>query len=127
MKRERVEGGTACAETGEVIAPAGATSEEPVRHPPVRGGGRPGTQPGAPTLALCFAHGPGRTHRRQIPTSGLILGRNAQVFDEPFRDPRISASHAPLAQPFASPSSLMTRRSETLKSSVATALRTLRR
>jgi len=48
-----------------------------------------------PTLVLAFS---GReqsgTQRRSIPRNGLLLGRGADVFDEPFSDERMSARHA---------------------------------
>ena len=48
-----------------------------------------------PTLVLVFC-GPGNggTQRRRIPREGLLLGRDATVFDEPFADPRMSIRHA---------------------------------
>ena len=50
-----------------------------------------------PTLVLTFAgRGNGGTQRCRIPPVGLLLGRNALVFDEPFDDSRMSARHAEL-------------------------------
>ena len=48
-----------------------------------------------PTLVLTFSgHGNGGTQRRSIPREGLLLGRDAVVFDEAFDDSRMSARHA---------------------------------
>src|ERR1700694_3713661 len=48
-----------------------------------------------PMLVLTFSgHGNGGTQRRRIPREGLLLGRDAEVFDEAFDDPRMSARHA---------------------------------
>ena len=48
-----------------------------------------------PTLVLAFSdHGRGATERRRIPQGGLVLGRGAAVFAEPFGDPRMSVRHA---------------------------------
>src|SRR5436305_5209464 len=50
-----------------------------------------------PTLVLTFAgRGNGGTQRCRIPPVGLLLGRGALVFDEPFGDLRMSARHAEL-------------------------------
>lgn len=48
-----------------------------------------------PTLVLSFAQGGyGRTQRRRIPPEGLLLGREALVFEDAFDDPRMSLRHA---------------------------------
>src|SRR3954470_2246660 len=48
-----------------------------------------------PTLVLTFSgRGNGGTQRCRIPRAGLLLGRDAVVFDEPFADSRMSARHA---------------------------------
>src|SRR5256885_8224005 len=48
-----------------------------------------------PTLVLMFSgHGNGGTQRRRIPREGLLLGRDAAVFDDAFEDPRMSVRHA---------------------------------
>ncbi len=51
----------------------------------------------APALVLMFAgRGPPGTQRRLIPRKGLLLGREAKVFEEAFLDPRMSVRHAEL-------------------------------
>lgn len=53
--------------------------------------------PVEPSLMLSFAQGGyGRTQRRIIPPEGLLLGREARIFDELFDDPRMSLRHAEL-------------------------------
>src|SRR5207237_9533283 len=48
-----------------------------------------------PTLVLTFSgRGNGGTQRCRIPRNGLLLGRDAVVFDEPFADSRMSSRHA---------------------------------
>jgi len=48
-----------------------------------------------PMLVLTFAgRGNGGTQRCRIPRAGLLLGRDAVVFDHPFDDSRMSARHA---------------------------------
>src|SRR5256885_8346945 len=48
-----------------------------------------------PTLVLTFSgRGNGGTQRCRIPREGLLLGRDAVVFDEPFADSRMSSRHA---------------------------------
>jgi DNA-binding NtrC family response regulator len=48
-----------------------------------------------PTLVLTFSgHGNGGTQRRKIPREGLLLGREAVVFDDAFDDARMSLRHA---------------------------------
>ena len=48
-----------------------------------------------PTLVLAFCgRGNGGTQRRSIPREGLLLGRGAAVFDEPFGDQRMANRHA---------------------------------
>jgi DNA-binding NtrC family response regulator len=48
-----------------------------------------------PTLVLTFAgHGNDGTQRRRIPRDGLLLGRDAVVFEDAFDDARMSARHA---------------------------------
>ncbi|MFL5411696.1 MAG: sigma 54-interacting transcriptional regulator [Myxococcales bacterium] len=48
-----------------------------------------------PTLVLTFSgRGNGGTQRCRVPRVGLLLGRDAVVFDEPFHDARMSPRHA---------------------------------
>ncbi|MFL5362151.1 MAG: hypothetical protein ACJ78U_14420, partial [Myxococcales bacterium] len=48
-----------------------------------------------PMLVLTFSgRGNGGTQRCLIPRVGLLLGRDAVVFDEPFDDSRMSTRHA---------------------------------
>jgi DNA-binding NtrC family response regulator len=48
-----------------------------------------------PTLVLMFSgRGNGGTQRRRIPREGLLLGRDAPVFDDAFEDSRMSVRHA---------------------------------
>ena len=50
-----------------------------------------------PTLVLTFSgRGNGGTQRCRIPRDGLLLGRDAVVFEEAFDDSRMSARHAQL-------------------------------
>src|SRR5437879_13683050 len=47
-----------------------------------------------PTLVLTFfGHGNGGTQRRRIPREGILLGREAVVFEDAFNDPRMSERH----------------------------------
>jgi DNA-binding NtrC family response regulator len=48
-----------------------------------------------PALVLAFSGSAGGGGQpRQIPRGGLVLGRDAAVFDDAFRDPRMAARHA---------------------------------
>src|SRR5437879_5878860 len=48
-----------------------------------------------PTLVLTFSgRGNGGTQRRRIPREGILLGREAVVFDDAFDDARMSIRHA---------------------------------
>jgi DNA-binding NtrC family response regulator len=48
-----------------------------------------------PTLVLTFSgRGNGGTQRCRVPRQGLLLGREAVVFEEAFEDPRMSVRHA---------------------------------
>src|SRR3954468_19405784 len=51
-----------------------------------------------PMLVLTFSgRGNGGTQRCRVPRVGLLLGRDAVVFDEPFHDSRMSPRHAEAA------------------------------
>ncbi|MEQ1504595.1 MAG: sigma 54-interacting transcriptional regulator [Myxococcota bacterium] len=49
-----------------------------------------------PVLVRCFDRGLPRIQRRAIGVDGLVLGRDAVVFDEPLRDARLAGRHARL-------------------------------
>jgi DNA-binding NtrC family response regulator len=81
----------------DVNAPSndGADADRPSRQSPARYHNRPPVQPAEPTLVLCFSRGgQARAQRRGIPPEGHVLGRDALVFDEAFRDPCMSVRHA---------------------------------
>lgn len=68
-----------------------ANYQSSLEHHAPRAPNRPPALTAEPSLVLCFSHGGlGKTQRRRIPAEGLLLGRDALVFDAPFRDPKLA-------------------------------------